>query len=116
MLTAEEIATLDLSHTQEVVLSACDTGVGDLAVGEGVFGVQRAFQLAGARHMVMSLWPVNDASARAWMQAYYSARLEGRQAPAEAARTAARARLAALRHAGAAEHPSAWAGFIASGR
>ena len=116
VLTAEEIATLDLSRTQEVVLSACDTGVGDLAVGEGVFGVQRAFQLAGARHMVMSLWPVDDASARAWMQAYYSARLEGRQAPAEAARTAARARLTALRHAGAAEHPSAWAGFIASGR
>ncbi len=116
VLTAEEIATLDLSHTQEVALSACDTGVGDLAVGEGVFGVQRAFQLAGARHMVMSLWSVDDASARAWMQAYYSARLEGRQAPAEAARTAARARLAALRRAGAAEHPSAWAGFIASGR
>lgn len=116
VLTAEEIATLDLSHTQEVVLSACDTGVGDLAVGEGVFGVQRAFQLAGARHMVMSLWSVDDANARAWMQAYYGARLEGRQAPAEAARTAARMRLAALRRAGAAEHPSAWAGFIASGR
>ncbi len=116
VLTAEEIATLDLSHTEEVVLSACDTGVGDLAVGEGVFGVQRAFQLAGARHLVMSLWSVDDASARAWMQAYYGARLEGGQAPAEAARTAARTRLAALRAAGASEHPGAWAGFIASGR
>lgn len=116
VLTAEEITTLDLSRTQEVVLSACDTGVGDLSIGEGVFGVQRAFQLAGARHLVMSLWSVEDTSARAWMQAYYTARLVGRQAPAEAARTAARTRLAGLRRSGASEHPSAWAGFIASGR
>lgn len=116
VLTAEEIATLDLSHAREVVLSACDTGVGDLSVGEGVFGVQRAFQLAGARHLVMSLWSVDDTSARAWMQAYYAARLESGQPPAEAARTAARTRLSALRHSGAPQHPGSWAGFLATGR
>lgn len=115
ILTSEEVAALDLSGAGEVVLSACDTGSGDIAVGEGVFGLQRAFRLAGAGSLVMSLWPVRDADASAWMEAYYDAR--GRSVGvAEAVRAASRTRLAAIRDAGGDEHPSRWAGFIAVGR
>jgi len=115
ILTSEEIAALDLSSVGEVVLSGCDTGLGDIAVGEGVFGLQRAFRLAGAGGLVMSLWPVRDADARAWMAAYYRARGAG-LLPADAVREASRARLAALRADRADEHPSRWSGFIAAAR
>lgn len=115
ILTSEEIAALDLTSAREVVLSACDTGTGDIAVGEGVFGLQRAFRMAGAGSLVMSLWPVRDKDARAWMECYYRERARGRPV-AEAAREASRARLATLRAAGGDEHPSRWAGFIAVGR
>ncbi len=115
ILTSEEIAALDLAGVGEVVLSACDTGSGDVAVGEGVFGLQRAFRLAGAGHLVMSLWPVRDADASAWMGAYYEARSRS-VGVAEAVRAASRARLAAIRAEGGDEHPSRWAGFIAVGR
>ena len=52
------------------VLSACDTGVGEVRAGEGVFGLRRAFQVAGARTVIMSLWPVDDEDTRRWMTAY----------------------------------------------
>ncbi len=115
ILTSEEISALDLSGVGEVVLSACDTGTGEVAVGEGVFGLQRAFKLAGAGSLVMSLWPVRDEDAKAWMGAYYGARGQGRSVP-EAVRSASRTRLAAIRAAHGDEHPSRWAGFIAVGR
>src|SRR6266540_3062799 len=80
ILTALEAAGLDLWGTKLVVLSACDTGVGEVKVGEGVYGLRRALALAGAETQVMSLWPVSDTGTRDLMIGYYKAlqRGEGR--------------------------------------
>ncbi|MCC6651910.1 MAG: CHAT domain-containing protein, partial [Candidatus Eisenbacteria bacterium] len=111
----EEISALDLSRVREVVLSACDTGLGDIAAGEGVLGLQRAFRLAGARSLVMSLWPVDDRATRDWMNEYYASRLDGGAGVAASVRAADLARLAKLRAAKQPTPPSAWAGFVPLG-
>jgi CHAT domain-containing protein len=71
ILTAEEIATQDLDGVQLVVLSACETGLGQSAGGEGLLGLQRAFQSAGARSVVASLWTVDDEKTRSLMERFY---------------------------------------------
>jgi CHAT domain-containing protein len=114
ILTGEEIASLDLTGTQWVVLSACETGVGTVQDGEGILGLRRAFETAGAQTLIMSLWPVEDESARQWMRALYSERLAG-QSTAESVRGAERAILDARRTTGKSTHPFFWGGFIAAG-
>lgn len=114
VLTSEEIAALDLSSAREVVLSACDTGEGDVATGEGVLGLQRAFRLAGARSLVMSLWAIDDRATREWMRHYYASRLTAHMSVAASVRAADRARIATLRAAHLPLAPAAWAGFVAS--
>ncbi len=78
ILTALEVAGLDLQGTKLVTLSACDTGVGEVRAGEGVYGLRRALALAGSEAQVMSLWPVSDLATRDLMIEYYRALQQGR--------------------------------------
>lgn len=115
VLTAEEIAAMDLTGVEWAVLSACDTGVGEVKAGEGVFGLRRAFQVAGARTVIMSLWSVEDEAARQWMRALYEARLVRKMGTAEAVRAASLKVLRERRAKGMSPQPFYWAGFVAAG-
>ncbi len=115
ILTAEEIASLDLSSVEWAVLSACDTGVGEVRAGEGVFGLRRAFQIAGARTLIMSLWPVDDEVTRAWMRELYTNRFVDGMSTIDSVHEASLALLNERREKGLSTHPFYWAGFIASG-
>jgi CHAT domain-containing protein len=109
VVTALELAGLNLWGTQLVVLSACDTGRGDVKPGQGVYGLRRALVVAGAETVVTSLWPVNDVTARELMEAYYGNLLAG-QGRIEALHEA----MKALRQKK--PHPQSWAPFIAIGQ
>ena len=115
ILTAEEVASLDLGGVEWAVLSACDTGVGEIEAGEGVFGLRRAFQVAGARTVVMSLWSVEDQATRAWMRRLVRRPLpeetlhRRRRAPGEPDRAARSSREGA-------EHASVLLGGVCRGR
>ena len=111
VLTGLEAMSLDLRGTELVVLSACETGSGESRSGEGVFGLQRAFAIAGARQLVMSLWQVDDDATRALMTRFYAALADGSSVPS-ALRTA---RLELLGQPATA-HPYFWAPFISSGK
>lgn len=97
------------------MLSGCDTGLGDIQTGEGVLGLRRAFQEAGARTLIARIWPLDDRESEAWMEALYTARLVRRRGTAEAVRDAGLERLRARRAAGHSTHPYYRAGFIAVG-
>jgi CHAT domain-containing protein len=110
IVTAREIAGFDWTGTQLVVLSACQTGLGAVASGDGVYGLRRALVLAGAASQVVSLWSVADASTPALMRDYYTALQHG-TGRAEALRQAKRRLLQQPRYA----HPFYWAAFIPAG-
>ena len=72
LLTAEDVAGIDLLNTELVFLSACETGLGDVQVGEGVFGLRRAFVIAGARTLIMTLWRVSDLATAILVDRFYA--------------------------------------------
>lgn len=115
ILTAQEIGAMDLSGVDWAVLSACGTGLGELRTGEGVLGLRRAFQLAGARTLITSLWPVEDEAARMWMNRLYQARLTPGMSTAEAVREASLGMLQQRRSRGLSTHPFFWGAFVAAG-
>lgn len=110
VLTALEAAGLDLYGTRLVVLSACETGLGQAISGEGVYGLRRALAMAGAETQVMSLWPVDTGRTRELMQAYYQ-RMKAGAGRSDAMRGVQIAMLADP----ATSHPNLWASFIVSG-
>lgn len=108
VLTAMEVGQLDLSGTELVVLSACETALGDISTGEGVFGLQRAFLSAGVSTLLMSLWKVDDAATAEFMVEFYRSWLRG--ASKHDALRAARQRIRARY-----PDPEIWAAFVLVG-
>jgi CHAT domain-containing protein len=109
ILTAKEIADVDLRGLDLVVLSACQTGLGDISQGEGVFGLQRGFKKAGAKTLLMSLWQVDDRATQILMTQFYKNWLSG-QSKLQALLSAQKY----LReyNAGQYDKPKYWAAFI----
>ena len=114
ILTSEEIATLDLSGVDWVVLSSCESGLGRILSGEGVLGLRRAFQVAGARTLIISLWKVEDETTSEWMRHLYEGRLQG-MSTAGSVRYASLAILNARRARGLSTDPFFWGAFAAAG-
>ena len=99
-----------------MILSACETAAGAVLLGEGVFGLRRAFQAAGAGTVVASLWQVQDEFAAEWMRRFYTALTAEKRAPRDAVTSA---ELAMLREFGTERrttHPYCWGAFVATGR
>ena len=109
ILTAKEIADVDFRDLDLVVLSACQTGLGDISQGEGVFGLQRGFKKAGANSILMSLWEVNDETTQILMTQFYKNLVSG-QSKRQSLQSAQRY----LReyNAGQYNKPEYWAAFI----
>jgi CHAT domain-containing protein len=110
ILWALEASGLNLWGTKLVTLSACDTGIGEVRNGEGVYGLRRAFVLAGAETVVMSLWPVSDYLTHQMMIAFYT----GLRAGLGRGDALRQAKLSMLKRPGR-RHPFYWASFIQSG-
>lgn len=106
ILTAYEISQLNLSNTELVVLSACETGLGDIESNEGVYGLQRAFKIAGAKYLVMSLWQVPDYQTQELMTLFYQKWLLDKMP----LRQALQAAQDGMRQKG--YEPFYWAGFV----
>lgn len=106
VLTALEVSQLELQDTEIVILSACETGLGDIQKTEGVFGLQRALKLAGVRYIIISLWQVPDYQAQALMSSFYLAWLEEGNSVPNAFRSAQAYMRARYKNA------FDWAGFV----
>ncbi len=108
LLTAQDVTTIDLRGTKLVFLSTNETGLGEVINGEGVYGLRRAFTLAGAESQVMSLWKVNDQTTRELVESYYK-NLKANQGRSQSLKTI---QLDLLKKY---QYPYYWAAFISSG-
>ena len=124
ILTAYEVSALDLRKVDLVVLSGCETGLGEIAPGEGAVSIQRAFQMAGARATVASLWSVPDEKSKDLMQRFLANYWNGKMSKLEALRAAQLSILHGQSNLSAAGNgatspnrlaPYYWAAFIFSG-
>ncbi len=130
ILTSREIAFLSLEEVDLVTLSACETGLGDVAGGEGLLGIQRAFQISGAGSTIASLWTVDDLATRELMERFYTNYWQGGMSKLDALREAQLAQMNAAHATGSnrgiefedeadaltsQSHPYYWAAFQLSG-
>lgn len=106
ILTALEISNMDLSNTELVVLSACETGLGEINGSEGVYGLQRAFKMAGVNYIMMSLWKIPDKETAEFMELFYSLWLDGKELRQSFIETQ---RAMSKKYRG---QPEKWAGFV----
>jgi len=114
ILTALEASGLNLVGTELVVISACQTGIGEVRNGEGVFGLRRAFQHAGAESMITSMFSIPDESTAVLMERFYENWLSGMN-KSTALRNASLSLLEDRRRCGQSEHPLFWGGFVLVG-
>ncbi len=112
LLLAEDIASLDLMSAELVVLSACETGLGMVISGEGVYGLRRAILIAGARTVISTLWSVDDEATSALMSQFFAGR--GSNIP-EMLQTVQIEQLQKARANGALDDPFKWAPFVVTG-
>jgi len=112
IVTAEEVAGLNLQGVQLVILSACETGIGRVRSGEGIFGLRRAFEMAGAQTVISALWAVDDQSAAAIIGQLFAT---GEDNMADAMRDSALKMIYERRSAGRSDDPFFWASFVLTG-
>jgi CHAT domain-containing protein/tetratricopeptide (TPR) repeat protein len=115
VLTAYEASQIDLQGTDLVVLSACETGLGEVASGEGVFGLRRALQVAGADSVLMSMWAVPDKETQELMALFYEKWLAGKDKH-EALREAQLEMRARVKVRYGEDRPQYWGAFVLAGR
>jgi ankyrin repeat protein/CHAT domain-containing protein/Flp pilus assembly protein TadD len=116
LVTAEKILGLNLRGTDMVVLSACETGLGEIKAGEGVFGLRRAFTQAGAKSLVMSMWSVPDKETKELMLEFYRNLLENGMDRAQALRQAELNEMDVVKKRYGAANPYYWGAFVFMGQ